>query len=110
MTGKTVLMEIDGRGVATVTLNRPEVHNCFNADVVVGLQESFDELAGRDDLRAAVLQAEGKSFRLRIHYAPQAEKKDCQWSAQASLFRRCQPSSTACPWFPFKKTIRTFCE
>ncbi len=62
MTGKTVLMEIDGRGVATVTLNRPDVHNCFNADVVTGLRESFDDLAGRDDLRAVVLQAGGKSF------------------------------------------------
>lgn len=62
MAGKTVLMEIDGRGVATVTLNRPEVHNCFNADVVTGLRESFDDLAGRDDLRAVVLQAGGKSF------------------------------------------------
>jgi len=62
MTSKTVLMEIDGRGVATVTLNRPEVHNCFNEEVVIGLREYFDELAGRDDLRAVVLQAGGKSF------------------------------------------------
>lgn len=62
MTSKTVLMEIDGRGVATVTLNRPEVHNCFNQEVVIGLRDRFDELSGRDDLRAVVLQAGGKSF------------------------------------------------
>ncbi len=62
MTSKTVLIDIDGRGVATVTLNRPEVHNCFNAGVVTGLRECFDDLAGRADLRAVVLQAEGKSF------------------------------------------------
>lgn len=62
MTSKTVLMEIDGRGVATVTLNRPEVHNCFNEEVVSGLRDCFDQLAGRDDLRAVVLQAGGKSF------------------------------------------------
>ena len=62
MTSKTVLMEIDGRGVAAVTLNRPEVHNCFNEEVVSGLRNCFDELAGRDDLRAVVLQAGGKSF------------------------------------------------
>jgi methylglutaconyl-CoA hydratase len=62
MTIKTVLMKIDGRGVATVTLNRPEVHNCFNEEVVSGLRDCFDQLAGRDDLRAVVLQAGGKSF------------------------------------------------
>jgi len=62
MTSKTVFMEINGRGVATVTLNRPEVHNCFNAEVVSGLRDCFDHLAGRDGLRAVVLQAGGKSF------------------------------------------------
>lgn len=62
MTEKTVLVDIDGRGVATVTLNRAEVHNCFNEAVVIGLRDCFDDLAGRDDLRAVVLQAEGKSF------------------------------------------------
>ena len=31
----TVLTEVDERGVAVVTLNRPEVHNAFD-DVLIG--------------------------------------------------------------------------
>lgn len=48
--------------IATVTLNRPEVHNAFNADMIAALSDTFDQLAQRDDLRAVVLRGEGKSF------------------------------------------------
>jgi methylglutaconyl-CoA hydratase len=57
-----VLTEVDGRGVATVTLNRPEVHNAFNEQVINRLSEIFGELAARRGLRAVVLAARGKSF------------------------------------------------
>ena len=32
----TVLWELNGRGVATVTLNRPQVNNAYNGDLVAG--------------------------------------------------------------------------
>ena len=37
MANDTVLWEIDRRGVATVTLNRPAVNNAYNGDLLQGL-------------------------------------------------------------------------
>lgn len=62
MAEKLVLTEIDRRGVATVTLNRPDVHNAFNEEVIGGLRAAFDALAAREDVRVAVLAGRGKSF------------------------------------------------
>jgi len=62
MQNKTVTSTIDSRGVATVTLNRPEKHNAFDDSVIAELRHAFDELASRDEVRAVVLASEGKSF------------------------------------------------
>lgn len=52
---------IDG-AVARVTLNRPEVRNAFNEDLIAALTTAFTDLGQRPDLRAIVLAAEGKAF------------------------------------------------
>lgn len=36
----TVLWELDARGVAAVALNRPEVNNAYNGDLVAGVHAS----------------------------------------------------------------------
>lgn len=48
--------------VATVTLNRPEVRNAFNDEVIAEITEVFNALAGRDDVRCIVLAANGTAF------------------------------------------------
>jgi len=48
--------------VATVTLNRPEVHNAFNALVIAELTLAFEQLAARDDIHVIVLAGNGPSF------------------------------------------------
>ena len=48
--------------VATVTLNRPEVRNAFNDDVIAELTATFADLGQDTSLRAIVLAAEGKAF------------------------------------------------
>ena len=57
-----VQLTVDGRGVATVLLNRPEVHNAFNAQVIETLKQTFLSLATREDVRVVVLRGAGKSF------------------------------------------------
>lgn len=57
-----VLFEIDARGVATLTLNRPEVHNAFDAALVARLTELLVEIKSRDDVRIVVLTGAGRSF------------------------------------------------
>jgi methylglutaconyl-CoA hydratase len=56
---KTEILE---NGRATVTLNRPEVHNAFDEALIAGLQETFDGLSQNPDVRVVVLAAEGKSY------------------------------------------------
>lgn len=48
--------------VAYVKLNRPEVRNAFNLDMIAQLTAAFTDLNDRSHLRAVVLQGEGKVF------------------------------------------------
>ena len=57
-----VTVETDQRGVATVTLNRPEKHNAFNALLVDELTAAFTHLARNPFVRVVVLTGAGKSF------------------------------------------------
>lgn len=57
-----LLVETDGRGVARLTLNRPDLHNAFNAEMIDELRAALDRLAGDDDVRIVVLTGAGKSF------------------------------------------------
>ena len=62
MTEATLLTQVDVRGVATVTLNRPAVHNAFNDDLIARLDRAFAELGADPGVRVIVLAANGKSF------------------------------------------------
>ncbi|MBI2568042.1 MAG: enoyl-CoA hydratase/isomerase family protein [Candidatus Schekmanbacteria bacterium] len=53
---------VDGRGVATVALYRPEVRNAFNERMIAELSEVFSQVSGDPGMRAAVLRGEGRSF------------------------------------------------
>ncbi|HEX9718454.1 MAG TPA: enoyl-CoA hydratase/isomerase family protein [Ramlibacter sp.] len=49
-------------GVATVTLNRPEVRNAFNDEVIAELTAVFAELDDRAEVRCIVLAGNGTAF------------------------------------------------
>ncbi len=49
-------------GVATVTLNRPEVRNAFNDEVIAEMTACFMDLGSRPDVRCIVLAANGTAF------------------------------------------------
>ena len=57
-----VLSEIDARGVATVTLNRPEVHNAYNGELIDALIATLDALAADPRVRVLVLRGSGTNF------------------------------------------------
>lgn len=57
----TVQVECSG-AVARVCLNRPEVRNAFNDEVIAELTQAFTALGARDDVRVIVLAAEGAAF------------------------------------------------
>ncbi len=49
-------------GVATITLNRPEVLNSFRRSMAAELREAFERVAEDDALRAVVLTGAGRGF------------------------------------------------
>jgi methylglutaconyl-CoA hydratase len=48
--------------VARITLNRPEVRNAFNDEVIAELKAAFETVGARDDVRVVVLAAQGPAF------------------------------------------------
>jgi methylglutaconyl-CoA hydratase len=62
MTQSPILLAIDARGVATVTLNRPEVGNAYNAAMLDGLIRGLTTLATDPTVRALVIKGAGKHF------------------------------------------------
>lgn len=57
-----LLYQIDERGVAHVTLDRPELHNAFNEELIGALTDAFTDIASSSRVRVAVLQGNGASF------------------------------------------------
>src|SRR6476646_8913977 len=57
-----VLWDIDARGVATVTLNRPEVNNAYNGALIDSVLAALDALGNHAGLRAVLLKGNGKHF------------------------------------------------
>jgi len=56
----TVLIRQQSGAILTLTLNRPEVHNAFNAALIAALQNAFTHIP--EGVRAIILRGEGKSF------------------------------------------------
>ncbi|WP_039017077.1 crotonase/enoyl-CoA hydratase family protein [Halocynthiibacter namhaensis] len=59
---ETITIETDARGVATLTLNRPEKHNAMSAQMLAELTQAAGQLGADDSVRVVILAAGGKSF------------------------------------------------
>jgi methylglutaconyl-CoA hydratase len=58
---KTIKVQL-GESMAWINLDRPEVRNALNAELIRELTEVFDWLNSRDDIRVIILKGNGKSF------------------------------------------------
>ena len=57
-----VLTTRDQRGVATLTLNRPQQFNALSQEMMTALQTELDALANDKSVRVVVIGAQGKAF------------------------------------------------
>jgi methylglutaconyl-CoA hydratase len=57
-----VLMAVDQRGVARVTLNRPQVNNAYDEDMLAALQQGLGAIAADPAIRVVVIAGEGRHF------------------------------------------------
>jgi methylglutaconyl-CoA hydratase len=75
MADAAVLWDVDARGAATVTFNRPEVNNAYDGDVIAGLHAAIDDLGGRTGVRVLVLRGRGRHFQAGV---------DLRWSDEVA--------------------------
>jgi methylglutaconyl-CoA hydratase len=81
-----VKLHIDDFGVAHVTLNRPDVHNAFDENVIAKLTEIWERLDDMDDVIAVILRGEGKSF---------SAGADLNWMKRAAGYSEAQNKEDA---------------
>ena len=62
MSFETLTLATDARGVATLTLNRPEKHNSLSAQMIDELTQAAAQLGADDAVRVVVLTGAGASF------------------------------------------------
>ena len=48
--------------ILEVQLNRPEIHNAFDDQMIAELNQTWDSLKNDDTIRVIILSAKGKSF------------------------------------------------
>jgi methylglutaconyl-CoA hydratase len=61
-TSDLVIMEATEEGVVTVTLNRPDKKNAFNAELIGALRETFETLRDQENIRVVFVQGAGGTF------------------------------------------------
>ncbi len=59
---ETVLREVDAAGVATLRLNRPEVNNAYDGEMIAALTEAVAVCARDEAVRVVVLRGNGRHF------------------------------------------------
>jgi len=62
MSEQAVLMDVDARGVATLTLNRPHRNNAYNDEMIQGLLDGVGQFVSDERVRVIVLRGNGKYF------------------------------------------------
>jgi len=77
----------DGRGVVTLTLNRPASFHALSEELLQALQSALDRLAGDPSLRVLVLAATGKAFCAGHHLKEMIASPDLAYYQQ--LFAQC---------------------
>jgi methylglutaconyl-CoA hydratase len=98
-----VIVSVDERGLATVTLNRPDVHNAFDDALIETLADVLGRLDRDRAARVVVLCANGKSFsagadlrwmQRTADYSETENLEDAQRLAglMSTLRRMCKPT------------------
>lgn len=62
MSYETITVEVDERGIATLTLNMPDKHNALAPQMISDIHDAASMLGADDAVRVVVLTGAGKSF------------------------------------------------
>ncbi len=57
-----IKLEATEEGLAVVTINRPDVHNAFNMELIAELTDAFKTIATEETIRMMILRGNGHTF------------------------------------------------
>ncbi len=83
---KNLILEIDHRGIATLTLDRPARHNAFDDVMIIELLDAFKLLSTHKSVRAVILKGAGKNF---------CAGADINWMKRAAGFSKAENEADA---------------
>ena len=55
-------VKLSSKGILTLTLNRPDIHNAFNDELIETIIKTLNEYENHENVRLLVLTGEGRSF------------------------------------------------
>ena len=77
--------------IATVTLNRPNVLNAFNEQLVLDLQQAFKNLNEDESIRVIILTGSGKGFSAGADLTEREASWDSDCPSKDALLRGYMP-------------------
>ena len=115
-TYETITLAVSDDHVATVTLNRPEVLNCFNDRMRAEFRQVWAQLRDDDSVHAVVLTGAGeRAFSTGLDTTERNESSDSPWLDQAHPWgEKEDPSDDLSPkrngcWKPVIAAVRGMC-
>ena len=93
-----LLSSLTQDGILTLTLNRPEVHNAFNEDMIAALTTQFQQAGNNPDVKLIILKANGESF---------SAGADLNWMKRAASFTEEENIEDAAKLHDMLETIDT---
>ena len=104
MSEPVVQVETDARGVATVRLNRPEVNNAYDGDMIQALIAALSRLGDDAAVRVVVIRGNGRHFQAGADLAWVQANRDKDWDANLEISRATTAAVQGLTIFP-KPTV-----
>ena len=87
MSPEPVILEKSQR-IATLTFNRPEVHNAMNVDMAAGLERALDDLEADREVRALILTGAGERSFVSGADINEMRKRTPLTAVESSIYRQ----------------------
>jgi len=83
-----VLWQVDGRGIASLVLNRPDMNNAYDGAMIEALLGAMDALMRVEKLRAVVIAGNGRHFQAPVQGQPQKRAHQAAFGTLQWLYDR----------------------
>jgi methylglutaconyl-CoA hydratase len=87
MSESNVLTQVAANGIGTITLNRPEVNNAYNGEMILALIDAVQQMTDDERVRVIVLRGNGNHFQAGADLAWVRANRDKSWDENLQISR-----------------------